>query len=230
MDLLVIILFGVILISCILIRLKPFEKHRKIFGIVFILIPLIIIIVSYFYDETDNIYDFIFINIYFIVLLVILTLLEKKTRENTYSYFGFFIVFYVIMFYSIRIMNGRLLISLNYMVIVLTFITNIKSIYKRDDRTVMIFANIIGIIIIGIMTMIYPKSYLTSTKQERILNGYLINEQEIDDEDIIEITVLSNPSVNNEKRIFVKIKDEGAFIYYYKSGEITGVEEKDFSK
>ncbi|WP_113675617.1 hypothetical protein [Vallitalea guaymasensis] len=220
MDLLVIILFGVILISCILIRLKPFEKHRKIFGIVFILIPLIIIIVSYFYDETDNIYDFIFINIYFIVLLVILTLLEKKTRENIYSYFGFFIVFYVIMFYSIRIMNGRLLISLNYMVIVLTFITNIKSIYKRDDRTAMIFANIIGIIIIGIMTMIYPKSYLTSTKQERILNDYLINEQEIDDEDIIEITVLSNPSVDDEKRIFVKIKDEGAFIYYYKSGEI----------
>ncbi|GMQ62948.1 hypothetical protein [Vallitalea maricola] len=230
MDLLVIILFVIIIVSCILIRLKRFEKYRKIFGIVFILIPIIIIIESVFYDETDYIYDFIFINIYLIVLLVILTLLEKKTRENTYLYFGFFTVFYVIMFYSIRIMNGRLLISFNYMFIVLTFITNIRYIYKRDDRTAMIFANIIGIIIIGIMTMIYPKSYLTSTKQERILNDYLINEQKIDDDDIIEMTVLSNPSEDNEKRIFVKIKDEDTFIYYYKNGEITGIEEKELSK
>ncbi|WP_273319387.1 hypothetical protein [Vallitalea guaymasensis] len=220
MDLLVIILFGVILISCILIRLKIFENHRKILGIIFIFIPAIIIIEYGLYEETDYINDFIFINIYCIIVGSIIAMLEKKTKKSTYLYFSFFIVFYVIIFYSIRIMNGRLLISLNYMVIVLTFITNIRYVYKRDDRTAMIFANIIGIIIIGILTMIYPKSYLTSTKQERILNDYLINEQKIDDEDIIEITPLSNPSVNNEKRMFVKIKDECAFIYYYKSGEI----------
>lgn len=223
MDLLIIILFGIIIISCVLIRLKIFEKHRKILGIIFIFIPAIIIIEYGLYDETDYINDFIFINIYCIIVGSIIALLEKKTKKSTYLYFSFFIVLYIILFYSIKILNERLLISINYIFIVMTFITNLRYVYKRDDRTAMIFANIIGIIIIGIITMIYPKSYLTRTKQECILSEYLTNVQKIDNEDIIEITPLSNPCEDNEKRIFVKIKDEGVFIYYYKSGEIIGI-------
>ncbi|WP_339366075.1 hypothetical protein, partial [Vallitalea maricola] len=70
----------------------------------------------------------------------IIALLEKKTKKSTYLYFSFFIVLYIILFYSIKIINERMMISINYIFIVMTFITNLRYVYKRDDRTAMIFA------------------------------------------------------------------------------------------
>jgi len=185
-----------------------------------IIVTSIILIVVFLVRNTDTLYDTIMSIIYFSVMIGILGVAEWRTKNNTLLLFVFYAISYMIIFFSIRQINKHLLVTFNYLFIIIMLILNIRSINKRNNRKIMIGANIIGVLIVCIMFCGFSEPYKGRTKQEYIVMNYLLENEGYKREEILEIIPLSSPRGEKEKRVFVKCEDKNRSIYYYKYGEI----------
>lgn len=202
-------------------------RKRKL-EITLIYVPIGLAFLLLIYNSSDLLWDFIYVNIIFTILVCMAFVVDKRITKNNKLKLATHFFMYIVIFFVVKEANKHLILPLSHNCIIIVFILNLRRVFKKNNDFDMstFLANVLGIIVLIIIFNCFNEPFYGISKQEYIVKNYLLEEKSYNKKEIIELKRLTFPK-GKEKRVFVSVKeqDRKAYIYHYKDGSIIEIEE-----